>query len=124
MGALRFVGELEEPRGWLAAADALVSASKEEGFSNSVLEAMMAGLPVIATSVGGTPEALDDDARWLVPPVHVDSMAEAMRAAFDDPEGARDYGAQLQARARGRFTVERMCGDMRELYEGLIDEDE
>ncbi|MGC4085041.1 MAG: glycosyltransferase, partial [Vicinamibacterales bacterium] len=75
--SVRVLGTRSDVPALLAAADVLVHPSLEEGFSNALLEGMAAGLPVVATAVGGNPEAIvdgvtgylvparDADARWL-----------------------------------------------------------
>jgi len=70
------VGAQEDVRPWLAAMDIAVLCSDAEGFSNSVLEYMAAGLPVVATDVGGNREALTE-AGILIPPGDAQRLAEA-----------------------------------------------
>jgi glycosyltransferase involved in cell wall biosynthesis len=95
----------EEVARWLQAADAFVLASHNEGLPNVVLEAMACGLPVVATDVGGTGEAvLEGVSGLLVPPRDVGSLAEAMTRISEDPELAARFGAA------GRRRVERYFG--------------
>jgi glycosyltransferase involved in cell wall biosynthesis len=87
---------------WLRAADAFVLASHNEGLPNVVLEAMACGLPVVATDVGGTGEAVFEGVSGLlVPPRDVEALAEAMTRISEDPELAAGFGAA------GRTRVER-----------------
>ncbi len=82
------------------AVDAFVLASHNEGLSNSVMEAMSAGLPVVATDVGGHSEIIDDGSNgWLVPPRDVPSLTEALREALTDAQKAARMGKAARERA-------------------------
>ena len=77
----------------LAASDLSVLPSHEEGFSNVILESMAAGLPVVATRVGGNPEAVVDGVTgWLVPPRSPEKLAAKMIDLLRDPEKAKRWG--------------------------------
>ena len=76
---IQFLGERTDVPILLAAADFGVLSSWEEGFSNVILEAMAAGLPMIVTDVGGNPEAvLDGETGLVVPPAIRQRLAEAV----------------------------------------------
>ncbi len=116
-GHVAFVGRQDPPTDIFAAADLVVSASHEEGFSNAVLEAMAAGLPCVVTDVGGNPEAVRDGIDGLVvPPRAPDALAAALiRMALDAT--ARDVmGAAAAARVQERFSVERCVSAYRRVY--------
>jgi glycosyltransferase involved in cell wall biosynthesis len=90
----------------LAAADLFVLASTYEGYPLAVMEALGAGLPVVATAVGGVVEAVGPDAGVLVPPSRPDLLAEAITRVAADPglraalaAGARAAGDAYDARA-------------------------
>ena len=86
---LRFAGPRDDVPDFLRAADLFVHPSHQEGFSNAILEAMAAGLPVVACDVGGNPEAVVDGATGrLVPPRSPERLADAMSEFFGD-EGKR-----------------------------------
>jgi len=113
-----FLGEVPDPGGVLAASDVFVFASLYEGLPNAVLEAMGAGLPVVATDVGGIPEVVTDgEAGHLVPVRRPDQLAKRMLELARDPELRRRLGEVGRARV-AEFTVERMVG----AYEALYDE--
>jgi len=83
---VHFVGHQRDVRPWLAAMDVFVLSSDWEGMPNAVLEAMACGLPVVATSVGGTPDVVvDGGTGLLVPRRDPLSLAEALRALAADP---------------------------------------
>ncbi|MEW6210184.1 MAG: glycosyltransferase [Acidobacteriota bacterium] len=82
------------------AVDAFVLASHNEGLSNSVMEAMSTGLPVVATDVGGHSEIIDDGLNgWLVPPRDVPSLTEALREALTDAQKSAWMGEAARERA-------------------------
>ena len=104
----------------LAAADLFVLPSRHEGLGVAILEAMAMGLPVVATAVGGIPEAVEHDRTGLLVPPEDGS---ALAAAIDDLLGHRDRACELGARGRERvlerFTMERMAGEYQRFYEEI-----
>lgn len=117
---VRFLGVRTDIKELLAAADVFVLPSLTEGLSNSVLEAMAAGLPVVATDVGGNREALGTSG-LLVPPSDSEQLAEALRSMLNDKEGATRLGREARARAKSLFSSEHMIRQHVRLYESLID---
>ncbi len=96
----------------------LVLPSWIEGLPLVVLEAMAAGVPVVATSVGGTPEAVvDGETGLLVPPRDVDALAGAIDALLSDPERAQRLGAAGRRRARERFDADAAAQRVVGLYD-------
>ncbi len=99
--AIRLLGYRNDIKEIFGDLDLLVLNSTTEGLPNVVLEAMALGVPVVATSVGGTPELIQDGATgWLVPVHDSLSLVEAIVHALSDRQEAR------QRAARGRRTVE------------------
>jgi glycosyltransferase involved in cell wall biosynthesis len=101
----------------LAEADVFVLSSRSEGLPISILEAMAAGLPVVATDVGGVPEAVVDRHTGLL--VHLadpDALATALAALVRDPELRRRLGAQGRQRAEQLFDVPRFRAGHIALY--------
>ena len=112
-----FLGQRNDVPQLLAASDLSVLASHEEGFSNVVLESMAAGLPVVATGVGGNREAvLDGVTGWLVSPGDPEAMAEKIVLTLNDLAGAKIKGDQGRLRVKQLFTVEQMVDAHLELY--------
>lgn len=100
----------------------LVHASKTgEPFGQVVVEAMMAGRPVVATNGGGIPEiVVEGQTGLLVPMGDVDSMARAMLRLLDDPEAARAMGQAGRRRATENFTIARTVAKVSRLYEEVL----
>lgn len=91
----------------LAAADAYVSSSHWEGLPLSLLEAMAAGLPVVATDVGDVRSVLVDGTGIVVPPNNPDALAESLRWLLENPERARTMGRAGQRHVRRSHGVDR-----------------
>jgi glycosyltransferase involved in cell wall biosynthesis len=118
--AFQLVGETDGPMPLLAGADIFVSASWAESFPYNVLEAMAAGLPVVATDVGGTGEAVEDGVTGLlVPPHDPAALAEAISKLLADPELGRRYGRSGRERVAERFTVAGMVKGTLDVYRRL-----
>jgi glycosyltransferase involved in cell wall biosynthesis len=116
---VRFLGLRDDIPKLLAASDLSVISSHEEGFSNVILESMAAGLPIVATNVGGNSEAVVDGVTgWLVAPKRPAAMAEKIIDLLQDPKKARSWGEQGRERVNKKFTIERMVQEHIKLYEG------
>jgi glycosyltransferase involved in cell wall biosynthesis len=101
--------------------DISVLPSLSEGLSNSLLEAMAAGVPVIATRVGGTPELVDDGTTGLlVPPRDSAALAQAMTHLLDNPQTAKRLGDAGRSFVMARFSIEKMVADTQALYVKLL----
>ncbi len=95
----------------LAAADVFVLPSRWEGLPMALLEAMMAGLPVIATRVEGVDEVVEDGVHGLLVPTEApDALAKAILQLCRDPEMRRRMGAAARKRVLESYTTDRMCG--------------
>jgi len=101
----------------LAAADAFVLPSRSEGLPLALLEAMFAGLPIVATRVGEVPTALaNGSAGLLVEPARPDELARAIERILTDAELARELGKSAQDRAAAEYDVANMAARYRSLY--------
>ncbi len=95
--------------------------SLAEGLSNVVLEAMAAGVPVVATSVGGTPEMVENGVTGLlVPPRDAAALAGAIGSLLADPARGRSIGRAARERAAERFSLEATVRETELLYAGLL----
>jgi glycosyltransferase involved in cell wall biosynthesis len=114
---VRLLGQVrrEEMPALLSGAAALVLSSRSHEFSPfSVLEAMGAGVPVVATRSGGVPELIGEQA--CVPMNDAGALAERMRALWADPWQRREEGERLLALARERHSQERYLRDLLAIY--------
>ena len=102
--------------------DCFALPSLAEGISNTILEAMASGLPVVATAVGGNPELVEDGLTGrLTPPADSVAFAEAILAYFREPAVARRHGSAGRSRAERQFSLDRMVADYERLYLELLD---
>lgn len=114
---VRLLGERNDIPLILRALDIFVLSSIGEGISNAILEAMAAGLPVIATRVGGNVELVRDALTGrLIEPRRPEALAEALSAYFDDPGLARAHGAAGRERVATDFGLDRMLAEYMSLY--------
>jgi len=114
---VRFLGRRDDVPALLAAADALVLPSSIEGLPLVVLEAMAAGKPVVASSVGGTPEAVvDRETGLLVPPKDVEALVRAIDVLLGDPELARRLGEAGRRHVREHFDADAAARRILGLY--------
>jgi glycosyltransferase involved in cell wall biosynthesis len=104
-GRVAFLGVRGDVARLLAAADAFVLASAYEGNPLTVMEAMAAGRPVIATAVGCVPELVVEGTGRVVPPGDAGALAEALHEVVARPDLARARGAAAARVARARFDV-------------------
>ena len=117
--AVVFLGFRNDTQRLLAAADFLVGASLHEGQNLAMIEAMMAGRPVVATAVGGTPEIVAEGKTGLLaPPADSAALAAAMLELMQDPERRRRLGETAQRNAAQRFSFAVTA----QQYQGLYDE--
>lgn len=106
----------------LPAFDLFVQPSVYEGLPTTVMEAMAAGLPVVATAVGGTPEVVVDGVTGrLVPPRDPAALAAAIHALLHDPDRRRTMGQAGRERVAQHFSVEQMVRRTERLYDELLE---
>lgn len=116
--AVRLLGTRADVPELLAGAACVVLASDYEGAPLSVLEALAAGVPVVASRAGGIPELVDDGRTGLlVPPDDVEALAAALAAVIGDAARARAMGEAGREEARTRFSLRRMVDELEGLYE-------
>ena len=113
---VRVLGERPDASDLIRAADVVCLASAFEGLPMAVLEAMACGRPVVATAVGGVPDAVvDGQTGWLVPPGDEDALVDALVAAASAPAERRARGEAARQRYAERYSLERMVDAYAEL---------
>lgn len=101
--------------------DVFVLPSRNEGISNTILEAMATGLPVLATAVGGNLELVaDDETGTLVPPADFAALGAALERYARDAELRRSHGAAGRHHAENRFSLDAMVASYMALYDDLL----
>ena len=119
--ALILPGNVQAVGPWLARAEVFVHPARWEGFGLALLEAMLAGLPVVATRVSSIPEVVaDEETGLLVPPEDDAALAEALGRMLADPARAARMGALGRQRAREHFSASRMVEGTLEVYEAAL----
>lgn len=104
------------------AVDVCLQPSRADAFPTTLLEAMAASVPVIATAVGGIPEMLDDQTGILLPaPPTTEALAEAASHLLNDPARRRQLAAAARRRYEARFTADPWIRRTRELYDAILD---
>ena len=116
---VHFLGYRRDARDWLAGCDVYVNSSVSEGVSLTILEAMAAGLPVVATRVGGTPEIVDSTCGMLVPPRQPLALAGALLELARDRERRSQLGRAARQRVEERFTLDRMIQQYCDVYRAV-----
>jgi glycosyltransferase involved in cell wall biosynthesis len=116
-GAVRFLGNVANMAELLNIADLFVLPSLWEGLPLALLEAMMAGLPVVATQVEGVEEVIQSYQNGLlVPPADPEALRKAIIQLLEDDRQRAQLGQAAQATIINKFTVDRMC----KAYEALF----
>ena len=94
-----------------------------EGFPNALMESMAAGVPVVATRVGGSPEVVGEDgvAGLLVPPRDPGALAQAIGAVLENRDLAHCLGQEAKRRVAEHFSLERMARETEDLYMTLLE---
>lgn len=116
-GKVIFAGHRTDTPEILAEAAISVLPSHSEGLSNTLLESMAAGIPTVATNVGGNPELVKDHINGILIPVKSpEHLAQAIREILDDSGLASRFGRQARNMANESFSLEKMTGDTQALY--------
>jgi glycosyltransferase involved in cell wall biosynthesis len=116
-----FLGTCENIAQLLSVSDVCVLSSKAEGFSNSILEYMAAGRPVVATDVGGAREAIvEGETGYLVPSGNAELMAKRVVSLLLDPAKARLMGEQGRRVVEEKFSSRALLQKTEALYERLL----
>jgi len=119
--AVRIAGEVADPRPYLAAADVCLLCSETEGLSNSLIEYMLAGRPIVATRAGGNGELISNGITGaLVDVGQPEQIAAAVIAYLANPAHADEIGAAAREWASAHFSVRSMVEAHATLYESTL----
>ncbi len=116
-----FLGRKDDMPGVYASLDLLVSSSRQEGLPMSLLEAMAARLPIVATAVGEVPSLIrSHQTGLLVPPSDVDAIAEAMNTLLADAPLRQQLGANARHLVEANFSAAQMTGQYKRVYAHVV----
>ena len=119
--AVRFLGHRDDVPGILGGLDLFVLPSKLEGLGTSVVDAMLAGVPVVATRAGGLPELVEDGVTGLLAePRSPESLAERILRALGDPDLRSRLAERASAVAGERFTADAMVEGTLDAYREFL----
>lgn len=122
LDSVSFLGQVKDVSGLLAASDIGILTSTTEGLSNSVLEYMASGLPVVATDLPGNREVLDNDPQQpFCRPGDADSLAARLQVLLHNPDLRQKLGARNQRRALAEFSLDKMCEKTSGIMADLLD---
>ena len=114
---VEFLGHREDIPTLLAAADVFVLPSRSEAFPNGAIEAMAAGLPVVASNVGGLRDLIQNGRTGvLVPPGNPEALAGALQSLIDNPAGAEALGRAARSEVQRKYSFDRMIASFEDLY--------
>jgi glycosyltransferase involved in cell wall biosynthesis len=120
---VHFIGRCDDVASLLFASNVGVLSSKSEGFANAILEYMAAGLPVVATDVGGVREAIvEGETGYIVPSGDDEQMAKRIIQVLANDETARVMGARNKSIAAAKFSKDLHLQNTLELYDELLSE--
>jgi glycosyltransferase involved in cell wall biosynthesis len=118
---VRLVGGADDIAPYLSCADVFVLPSLSEGMPMALLEAMAAGLPVVATAVGGVTEIVEDGVNgFLVRPGDARGLALQISRMLDDPGSSRRMGERAQAVALARFSTQSIAARLASIYTQVL----
>lgn len=119
---LHFIGFIDDSAAFLRQLDYFVLPSRSEGFSIATIEAMMAGLPIVATRCGGPEEILTHEKTgWLVNPDDPRALAEAMLRLSSNDTLARDLASAGQYHSRACFGIDAMVNSYQQIYASILE---
>ena len=117
---VHFTGYRSDARALLPAMNIYASTSISEGISLTLLEAMAAGLPIVATRVGGTPEVvIDGETGLLVPARNVPALSSGLMTLAESADTRREMGSRARLRVERHFSLDRMLAEYHRTYRQL-----
>jgi len=121
IAGVQFAGQANDVVRYLQAADLFVLPSSTEGLSNSLLEAMSTGLPVLATSVGGTPDVIQHGVTgYLIPPDNADMLKHGLRILLEDKVLRTKLGSNARQLILSDFSLDSVSRRLANVYRHLL----
>lgn len=118
--SVRFYSDVPNAAPYFRAFDTWVLSSRSEGLPIVILEAISAGVPIVATTVGGVTEVLGDDAAWLVPPEDPAALASAIAASLRDRAGALERAGRASRALEIDHSVEAFLDGYELVYRQVL----
>ncbi len=119
---VHFLGAVGDPASYIATLSVGVLCSDSEGLSNAILEYMAAGVPVVASNVGGNPELIQEGVTGLlVPRADSEALAEAIVRLLRDNALARTLSTAAKARVRREYSLEQFARNHERVYEQITE---
>lgn len=116
---VRFYPDIRDAERYFAAFDTYVLSSRSEGLPIVILEAMATGTPIVATRVGGVPEALEEEHAWLVPPEDPAALAIAVSESLRDRSAASDRARRASRRLQTHFGLDAFLDRYERVYRAV-----
>lgn len=118
---ISFLGKKDDVPYYLGASDIGVLASHQEGFSNALLESMLAGLPMVVTNVGGNSEAVIDSKTGYVVPAHNEhELANKINKLIDNAELRKEFGKSGKERVETKFSLINCVSEYEKIYDLIL----
>jgi glycosyltransferase involved in cell wall biosynthesis len=118
---ISFLGKRDDVSYYLAASDIGVLASYQEGFSNALLESMLAGLPMVVTNVGGNPEAvIDSKTGYVVEPHDENELANKINKLIDNADLRKEFGQLGKETVELKFSLANCVSEYEKIYDLIL----
>jgi glycosyltransferase involved in cell wall biosynthesis len=122
MAGVLFVGQSSDTVRYLQAADLFVLPSSTEGLSGSLLEAMSTGIPVLATSVGGTPDVIQHGLNgYLIPSDNLNRLKQGLQTLLSDNDLRMRLGSNARLRILADYSLDQVAERLATLYHRLLE---
>ncbi len=119
--SVQFTGQVDDAVPYFQAADLFVLPSSTEGLSNSMLEAMSCGLPVLATRVGGAPDVIaHGESGYLIPPDDRQALRRGLETLLEDRALRFNLGSNARQRILAEFSLDSVAKRLAALYQRLL----